>query len=70
MLKQDSVGTQVTTRFSSLLPKGTRATIRDCKFVGNTTIRVYLIESAIGELVWYLDRDLKNIKQSKEKEYR
>ena len=62
MLSEDSVGTKVKTRYSNLIPKGTICTIKDCKFIGNTTVRAYLIESQTGELLWYLDRDLKNIK--------
>lgn len=62
MLSEDSVGTEVKTRYSGMLPKGIVCTIEDCKFVGNTTVRAYLIESPTGELLWYLDRDLKNIK--------
>lgn len=62
MLSEDSVGTEVKTRYSGILPKGTVCIIKDCRFVGNFTLRVYLIESKTGETLWYLDRDLKNIK--------
>ena len=62
MLTTDEIGTKVKTKYRSILPKGIICTVMDCKFVGNTTVRAYLVESETGEKMWYLDHDLQNIK--------
>lgn len=61
MLTADGIGTQVKTKYKTILPKGIICTVIDCKFVVNTTVRAYLVESETGEKMWYLDHDLQNI---------
>lgn len=62
MLYPDGKGTKVRTKYKAFLPKGRVCTVMNCKFIENTSVRAYLIESEIGELAWYLDRDLENVK--------
>ena len=60
MISIDEKGTKIKTKYKNIFPKGTVCQIITCKFVGSTTVRAYLIESSIGEVAWYLDRDLEN----------
>jgi hypothetical protein len=68
MLKNDSNGTDVVTLSKSVFPRGTKAKIVTCAFIGRTSARAYCIQTeddikglAEGKKsAWYLERDLKN----------
>lgn len=69
MLVQDSDGTKVRIKNSSVFPKGTIGEIVACGFIGKTTNRAYCIltDNEIEGLVeglkadWFLERDLENV---------
>lgn len=69
MLINDAIGTVVKTLNTSVFPKGTKAKIIACAFIGATTGRVYCIQTSedIKGVVsglksdWYLERDLVNV---------
>ena len=61
MVNTDDLGTKVKTKYKNIIPKGTVCEIRDCRFVGNFTLRAYLVETPTGEALWFLDRDLDNV---------
>lgn len=61
MVTEDAKGTKVKTKYKNMIPKGSICEILTCKFVANTTVRAYLVETKTGETHWFLDRDLENV---------
>lgn len=69
MLINDDFGVMVKTLNTSVFPKGTKAKIISCGFIGTTSGRAYCIQTSedIKGLVsglkseWYLERDLVNV---------
>lgn len=68
MLRDDSPEAKVKTSNTSIFPKNTIGRVLDCRFVPNTSVRVYLFQTTehiIGlvdgaKTEWYLERDLEN----------
>jgi hypothetical protein len=68
MLYDDRKNAAVKTATASIFPKGTKGKVIDCRFIPDTSTRVYLFQTKekINGLVdgpkteWYLDRDLTN----------
>jgi hypothetical protein len=68
LLENDDNGVLVITKYDSVFPKGTIATIVSCEFVGFTSTRAYCIQTdsdLVGfvtglKTAWYLERDLSN----------